>query len=67
MALLKWLNIRPVIYLDDVALMKKDVEEILMSRDTLIFLLQHLGFILNLKRISSETTPANTFFRLKNK
>ena len=48
-ALLRRLNIRLVIYLDDIFLMGR-TEEILMSRDTLIFLLQHLGFGINLKK-----------------
>ena len=38
-ALLRWLNIRLVIYLDDILLMGKTLEEILMSQGTLIFLL----------------------------
>ena len=50
-ALLRRLNIRLVIYLDDILLMGRTLEEILMSRDTLIFLLQHLGFIMNLKSV----------------
>ena len=49
-ALLRWLNIRLVIYLDDILLMGKTLEEILMSQGTLIFLLQHLGFVINLKK-----------------
>ena len=54
MALMRRLNIRLVIFVDDILLMGRRLEEILMSRDTLIFLLQHLGFVLNLKKISSE-------------
>ena len=50
-ALLRRLNIRLVIYLDDILLMGRTLEEILMSRDTLIFLLQHLGFVMNLKSV----------------
>ena len=48
-ALLRQLNIRLVIYLDDILLMGR-TEEVLMSRDTLIFLLQHLGFVIKLKK-----------------
>ena len=49
-ALLRRLNIGLVIYLEDILLTGRTVEEILMSRDTLIFLLQHLGFVINLKK-----------------
>ena len=48
-ALLRQLNIRLVIYLDDILLMGR-TEEVLMSQDTLIFLLQHLGFVIKLKK-----------------
>ena len=48
--LLRRLNIRLVIYLDDILPMGRTLEEILMSRDALIFLLQHLGFVINLKK-----------------
>ena len=49
-ALPRRLNIRLVIFVDDILLMGRRLEEIVMSRDTLIFLLQHLGFVLNLKK-----------------
>ena len=45
-------------------LMGRTLEEILMSRDTLVFLLQHLGFMIY-KKISSENVPANRTFRPK--
>ena len=45
------LNICLVINLDDILLMERTLEEILMSRDTLIFLLQHLGIVINLKKL----------------
>ena len=48
-ALQRWLNICLVIYLDVILLMGR-TEEILMRRDTLIFLLPHLGFVINLKK-----------------
>ena len=49
-ALLRRVNIRIIIYLDDMLLMGRTLPEILMARDTLIFLLQHLGFVINLKK-----------------
>ena len=48
--LLRRVNIRIIIYLDDMLLMGRTLREILMARGTLIFLLQHLGFVVNLKK-----------------
>ena len=42
------------IYFDDIPLMAKTLEEILMSRDALIFLLQNLGFVINTKNSALE-------------
>ena len=39
-----------IIYLDDMLLMSLTLEELFMSRDTIIFLLTQLGFIINLKK-----------------
>ena len=44
-AVLRRLKIRVIVYLDDMLLMSHTVDEILMARNTLIFLLQHLEFI----------------------
>ena len=52
---LRHLNIPIKIYLDDMLLIDHTIEEPLMARDTVIFLLQQLGFVLNLKK--SELTP----------
>ena len=49
-SVLRRINIRMVIYLDNMLIMGQTMEEILMSRDTVIFLLQHLGFVLNLEK-----------------
>ena len=49
-ALLRRVNIRIIIYLDEMLLMGRTLPEILMARDTLVFLLQHLGFAINLKK-----------------
>ena len=46
---LRRINIRIVIYLDNMLIMGQTMEEILMRRDTVIFLLQHLSFVLNLE------------------
>ena len=54
-ALLRRLSIRIIIYLDDMLIMAQSRAELLRHRDTVIFLLQHLGFIINLKK--SVLTP----------
>ena len=52
-SVLKRINNLIVIYLDDKLFKDQTMEEILMSRDTVIFLLQHLGFVLNLEKSNS--------------
>ena len=49
------LDILIIIYLDDMLLIGHTIEETLMGRDTVIFLLQQLGFVRNLKK--SVLTP----------
>ena len=66
-ALVRRLNNCLLIYLDDIILMETILEEVLMNRDTFIFLLQHLGFVINLKKISFETITTNRVFRSKNR
>ena len=46
---LRRLNIPLIIYLDDM-LIGHTIRETLMARDTVIFFLQQLGFVLNLKK-----------------
>ena len=46
-SILRRLNIRVVIYLDDMLILGSTIEELLCSRDTIIYLLQHLGFVIN--------------------
>ena len=52
---LRRLNILIMIYLDDMLLIGHTIEATLIARDTLILLLQQLGFVLNLKK--SVLTP----------
>ena len=54
-ALLRRLNIRIIIYLDDMLIMCQSQGELVVARETLIFLLQHLGFVINQKK--SLLTP----------
>ena len=49
-SLIRSLNISIVIYLDDMLLLGRSVKEVLVATDTVIFLLQHLGFVINLKK-----------------
>ena len=63
-ALLRRLNIRLVIYLDDIPLMGR-TDEFLMSRDILIFLLQHLGFVIKLKKSVLKPSQQIDFLGLK--
>ena len=54
-ALLRRLNILIIIYLEDVFVIGHTIEETLMARVIVIFLLQQLGSVLNLKK--SVLTP----------
>ena len=64
-ALLRRLNIRLKIHLDDILLMGRTLEEILMSRDTSVFLLQHLSFVINLKKLVLKPSQQIEFLGLK--
>ena len=48
-------------YLDDMLLMASSLEDLLMARDTLIFILQHLGFLINIKKSYLEPTSTLEF------
>ena len=43
------LYIKIIVYLDDFLILGKTLEETILSRDT-IYLLQNLGFVINLKK-----------------
>ena len=49
-SVLRRINIPVIIYLDSMLLMGQTMKETLMSRDTTIFPLQHLGFIVNMDK-----------------
>ena len=49
-ALLRRINIRIIVYQDDMLLMGQILQEIMIVRDTLIFPLQNLRFVINLKK-----------------
>ena len=44
------LNVRLTIFLDDILLMAASVEELTLTRGTLIYLLHNLGFLINIKK-----------------
>ena len=43
-------KIQVIVYLDNMFLMSQTVAKTLMARDTLVFLLQGLGFVINIKQ-----------------
>ena len=64
-AVLRRLNIHLAMYFEDILLMGRTLEEILMSRDTLIFLLQHLGVVINLEKSVLKPSQQIRVFRPK--
>ena len=56
--LLRKINIRVIIYLDDMLILSYTIREAHMSQDTVIYLLQNLGFIINIKKsMTLSLTP----------
>lgn len=58
-SVLRRLYVRRVIYLDKRLLLGKNAGKLLTTKDTVIFLFQHLGFLINLansKFISTQKT-----------
>ena len=49
-SVLRRLIIRLIIYLDDLLILGNSMSEMFMARDPVILLLQHLGFVINLKK-----------------
>ena len=62
MLILRRINIRIVIYLENMLIMGQTMEEIIMSRDTVIFPLQHLGFMSNLEKSILNSVQETEFF-----
>lgn len=63
-AVLRKFNIRIIIYLDDMLILAKSREEALRSRDTVIYLLRNLGFVMNLKKSVMEPVREIEFLGL---
>ena len=49
-SLLRKINIRVIIHLDNMLILSHTIREAYMIRDTVIYLLQNLGFIINIKK-----------------
>ena len=60
---MRHLNVRLIIYLGDILVMGNSLEETLMSRDTLIFILQNLEFVVNFQK--SVLNPSHQIQFLK--
>ena len=55
-SLLRKLHVRIIIYLDDMLLLASSLEDLLLAGDILIFILQHLGFLIGIKKSYLEPT-----------
>ena len=60
-AVLRRLSIRLIIYLDDILLMGDSLEAIEMARDTILFLMGHLGFVINMGKSVLEPSHCIEF------
>ena len=56
MSMLRRFIIRAIAFLNDISIFGNVLEEILVARDCVIFLLQHLRFAINLKKCVLELT-----------
>ena len=56
LSVLMRLMIGAIIFLDDLLIFGNTMDEILVAQDSVIFLLQHLGFVLNFKKCVLEPT-----------
>ena len=60
-SLLWRLNLCLIIYLDNMLIMARSVQELIFHRDTVIYLLHNLGFVLNLKKSVLEPSQKTEF------
>ena len=58
------INIGIIVYLEDMLLMGRILEEKLTAKYTLIFLLQYLGFVKNLKKLILQPVNQLQFWGL---
>jgi len=64
-SLLRKPNRRLIVYLDDILIMGKSIQEIITARDTIIFLLQNLGFSINEKKSVLVPSQVKEFLGMK--
>jgi len=64
-SLLRKPNRRLIVYLDDILIMGKSIQEIITARDTIIFLLQNLGFSINEKKSVLVPSQVMEFLGMK--
>ena len=58
------LNIHLIIYLDDMMIMARSVQELIFHQDNVIYLLKNLRFVLNLKKSVLEPSQKTEFLRM---
>ena len=46
---------RVIIYLDGFLILRRTLDDVIRSRDTIIFPLKHLNFVMNMKKVYSAT------------
>lgn len=63
-SILRRLNIRVIIYVDDLLMLGFSKEELIQARDIIIFLLQHLGFVINQKKCALQPVQKINFLGL---
>ena len=63
-SLLRRLMIRAIIYFDDLLILGNSMSKILMARDSVIFLLQHLGLLRSLKKCMLDPAQEIEFLGL---
>ena len=56
MSVLTRLMIHAIIFLNNLLFFRNTIEEMLVTRDSVIFLLHHLGFVINFKKCVLEPT-----------
>ena len=59
------LNVWLIIFLDDILLMAASVKELTLARDTRIYLVQNLGFLINIKKFVLQPCQTIQFLGMK--
>ena len=58
------LYVRIIVYFDDFLILGETLEEVILTRDTAIYLIQNLGFVINLKKSVLHPTQRTEFLRM---